>query len=118
MSAYVVDNQTIDEIVAGLVTYGLVVPDLAQHAGRILVAENERSAHYRYALPPDSFDRPEYERTSVVCRIGQLARSITHYAEMSCDYPGWTSSEARALCFRLAFALLAELPGYNEAETR
>lgn len=118
VSSYVVDKQTVDEIVAGLVTYDLVVPELAEVTGRILVAENERSAHYRYALPPDPPDRTEYERTSVVCRVGQLARSITHYAETSCDYPGWTSSEARALCFRLAFALLAELPGYNEAEVR
>lgn len=118
MSAHVVEKQTIDEIVAGLVRYGLIVPELAQHAGLVLVAENERSAHYRYALPPDPPNWADYERTPVACTVGQLARSVTHYAETSCDYPGWTSSEARAICFRLAFALLSEIPGYGESEAR
>lgn len=117
MSAYVVDKQTVDEIVAGLVTYGLVVPELAQAAGQILTTENLRSANYREAVPAGRF-LVEYERTPVACTIGQLARSVTHFCYSSNEYPGWMTSESRAMCFRLAFALLSEIPGYNESEAR
>lgn len=116
MSVYVVEKQTIDEIVAGLVTYGLVTPELAQHAGQTLTAENVRSVEYRYAEPKHI--EPEYERTPVACTIGQLARSVTNFCYQANEHPGWTTSESRAMCFRLAFALLAEIPGYHEAEAR
>lgn len=111
-----VDKQTIDEIVAGLVGYGLVVPELAQAAGQVLTAENVRSVEYRYAEPKHI--EPEYERTPVACTIGQLARSVTNYCYQANEHPGWMTSESRAMCFRLAFALLSEIPGYGESETR
>lgn len=109
-----VAKQTIDEIVAGLRLYGLT--ELLDEAGQMLANENVASVHYRY---PDTGDvAPDYVYKPVAVAVGQLARSINHYCTNAYQSPTWADSEARAMCLRLAFAMLENVPGYHEAEAR
>lgn len=116
MSAVLVDKVTIDEIVSSLVHYGLVDNAMADSAGQVLSDENRRSLIYHDARPAEPAEL--YTYTPVMATRGQRARSLTDYAHQSCEHPGWTTSEARAMVLRLAFAMIAEIPGYDEAVTR
>lgn len=115
MSAYVVDKQTIDEIVAGFRLYGLT--DLLDEAGQLLTDENHRSVNDRYGIG-DGLNLVSYAYKPLACSVGQLARSLSNYCYQSCESMTWVDSEARSLCLRLAFAMLEEIPGYHVAEVR
>lgn len=109
-----VERQTIDEIVAGLRLYGLT--ELLDEAGQMLADENESSVHHL----SDTFlgTTTTYAYKPVAVAVGQLARSINHYCTNAYQSPTWPESEARAMCLRLAFAMLENVPGYHEAEAR
>lgn len=109
-----VAKQTIDEIVAGLRLYGLT--ELLDEAGQMLEAENVLSVEYHHHEPVHI--EPEYVYKPVAVAVGQLARSINHYCTNAYQSPTWADSEARAMCLRLAFAMLENVPGYHEAEAR
>lgn len=115
MTVSIVDKQMLDEIVAGFRLYGLT--ELLDEAGQMLANENVASVHERYPFSTGDV-APDYNYKPIACTVGQLARSITHYCYQACESPSWVDSEARALCLRLSFAMLSEIPGYHAGEAR
>lgn len=128
--AYVVAKVTVDEIVTGLITYGLATTDTADYTGQLLWATSIDAYAYRFGartvgglvrvtLPDGTMEALDsYRYKAVAVTRGQLASSIVSYAHQSSGLPSWSDSEARELVLTLAFAMLPDTPGYQESEER
>ena len=116
MSTFLVKSQTIHELVTACVGYGLVDIGAVDAVVFDLMRENVASVSYRYADPLPPFT--EWAHLPTPATAGQVAKSLDCYLYNSCEHPAWETSQARALCLRLAVAMLDHVPGYQESEWR
>ena len=115
MSAYIVEKDTINEIVGACVTYGLASVEIGDVVGQILWDANRAAVAYRYG---EKVTEAEYSYYPTPATIGQRARSLSNLIYQCVDHPAWTSFEAREICVRLSVAMLQEIPGYADGVTR
>jgi hypothetical protein len=117
MSAYVVDKETIDQLIAGALRVELFMPCDATTNGQMLWRENVVSVSFRYNLPTrDATELAEYERdvetyTFEPCEptAQQIDSAIDCLDYQSCEHDGWEASEAYALLQQLRRAYPARL---------
>jgi hypothetical protein len=133
MSAFVVDQQHIDEMVSAAIdleTRARLVPDRgyrqvnhenANDLGRMLWAENVRSVIYRYRLPGTE-EAAEYESAVEAYRFtwrpvsaGRAAKRLACFEYQACECEDWQESLAYDFGSQMARALITKLPGYAEA---
>lgn len=92
----------------------------------MLRPENERSVAYRYDtrenLPgPVEREEPAFYRFTASKMFTrrpnpvEALKLIRCYEYQSCEHPGWESSEAKGFCDTMTAALVACLPGYDDA---
>lgn len=103
------DDETIHEIVAGLVLHGVIPESECQTAGDVLRGENV------YAVGAGNL---AYRHRGTACTVGQVAKSLRCYWYQTADSASWEGSYARDWCCALAVALLDAVPGFLEAEWR
>lgn len=86
-----------------------------------LFEENLASIAFRYPDAPEVLrwrqtDAPRFSaRDRVVCPVAVL-KLIDCYEYQSCEHPTWATSNAALFCVHLRKALIAGLPGYEEAD--
>jgi hypothetical protein len=118
MSAYVVDKETIDQLIAGALRAKLFGPDQADEKGQMLWRENVTSVSYRYNLPTrDATELAQYERDVEgyeyePCEpTGEtIDAAIDCLDYQSCEHDGWEASAACALLRNLRIAFPAAPP--------
>ena len=113
MSAYVVDSQTIDTLIAGALRARLFGEDEATEKGQMLWRENVISVSYRYNLPSrDATELAQYEGDVEAYEYApcdptgeMIVRAIDELDYQSCEHDGWEASAACALLrnIRIAF---------------
>lgn len=112
MSAYVVDKETIDQLIAGALRAKLFGLEDANEKGRMLWNENVVSVSFRYNLPTrDATELASYERdveayTYDPCEPtgAQIDSAIDCLDYQSCEHDGWDASAACALLRNLRIA--------------
>jgi hypothetical protein len=117
MSAYVVDKETIDTLIAGGLRAELFMPCDATTNGQMLWRENVVSVSFRYNLPTrDATELAEYERdveayTFEPCSptAQQIDSAIDCLDYQSCEHDEWEASEACKLLQQLRGAFPARL---------
>lgn len=133
MSAFVVDQEHIDELVSaaiGLEIRACLATDRgcqqvnhenASDFGRMLWAENVRSVIHRYRLC-DTEEATEYEAAVEAYRFtwrpvspGRAAKRLACFEYQACECDDWKESLAYDFGSQMARALIAKLPGYAEA---
>ena len=118
MSAYVVDKETIDQLIAGALRAQLFGESEATEKGQMLWRENVISVSYRYDLPTrDATELAEYEReveayTFEPCEPTHrdIDEAIGCLIYQSCEHDGWQASAAYALLANLRIAFPAAPP--------
>ena len=115
MTAFVVDDETIHEIVAGLVLHGIIEESSTQWAGETLRETNVSAVDPYHA---GIVEVSPYRHRGIACTVGQVAKSVRCYVYQCDGAANWVGSDARRLCSALAVALLDAVPGYLEAEWR
>lgn len=120
MSAYVVDKDLIDRLIAGAIDARIIAIASAKDWGQTLWRENVVSVAYRYSLAtrdPDelsSYNRDvaayEYEPCAVTAQ--QIDADIDCLDYQSCEHDGWEASAACALLrnLRIAFPAAPRVP--------
>jgi hypothetical protein len=116
MSAYVVDKELIDKLVAAGLKAELFMPCDATPNGAMLWRENVVSVAYRYNLATrDATELAEYERdvdayTFTPCAFTprEIDEGIDCLDYQSCEHDGWEASEACKLLQQLRAAFPAE----------
>jgi hypothetical protein len=113
MSAYVVDKELIDKLIAGGLSARLFRPKDATEKGQMLWRENVTSVSFRYNLPTRDAtelaqyegDVEAYEFTPCEFTPREIDEAIDCLDYQSCEHDGWTASEAYALLrdIRIAF---------------
>jgi hypothetical protein len=117
MSAYVVDKETIDKLIAGGLRAELFMPCDATVNGQMLWRENVISVAYRYNLATrDATELAEYEAAVEAYTFepcAPTAREIDSAIDcldyQSCEHEGWEASEACKLLQQLRGAFPARL---------
>ena len=112
MSAYVVDKDLIDKLIAGALRAELFMPMDATANGQMLWRENVTSVAYRYNLATrDATELADYEReveayTFEPCEPTHrdIDEGIDCLDYQSCEHDGWEASEACALLQQLRVA--------------
>jgi hypothetical protein len=112
MSAYVVDKDLIDKLIAGALRAELFMPADATANGQMLWRENVTSVAYRYNLATrDATELAQYEReveayTFEPCAptAQEIDSAIDCLDYQSCEHDGWEASEAYALLQQLRSA--------------
>jgi hypothetical protein len=105
MSAYVVDKELIDKLIAGGLSARLFRPKDATEKGQMLWRENVVSVAYRYNLATrDATELAEYERDveayeyePCVTTGAEIDAAIDCLDYQSCEHDGWTESAAYRL---------------------
>lgn len=135
MSAFLVSKEHIDALVLSawlcrddMKWAGFDVSVDSDKLGRMLWAECLKSVSYRYPNDKDG-ERPgpiNFRDDEVKFYAYPLAtekpepvaalKLLACYEYQSCEHPAWPDSDARKFCERLRHALIARLPGYEEAE--
>ena len=118
MSAYVVDKETIDTLIAGALRAKLFGEDEATEKGQMLWRENVISVSYRYNLPTrDATELAQYEgdveayEYAPCAPTGQeIDAAIGCLDYQSCEHDGWEESAAHALLANLRIAFPAAPP--------
>jgi hypothetical protein len=132
MSAYVVDQTIIDEIVTSAVNlnlyarcglgkpYCVMTKEAALTYGRMLWTENVRSVIYRYPQTTKT-EAEEYAEMLRSYRFiwrpavpGQVAKRLAVFEYQSCECDDWEQSLAYDFACRLIRELVKTLPGYDE----
>jgi hypothetical protein len=113
MSAYVVDKETIDTLIAGALRAKLFGPDEATEKGQMLWRENVISVSFRYNLPMrDATELADYEGDVEAYEFAPcdptgeaIDAAIDCLDYQSCEHDGWEASAAYALLknIRIAF---------------
>jgi len=101
MSAYVVDKDLIDKLIAGALRAELFMPADATANGQMLWRENVTSVAYRYNLATrDATELAQYEReveayTFEPCAptAQEIDSAIDCLDYQSCEHDGWEASE-------------------------
>lgn len=109
MSAYVVDKDLIDRLIAAALRAELFMPADASENGRMLWRENVVSVAYRYNLATrDATELADYERDVEAYTYEpreftaqQIDADIGCLDYQSCEHDGWEASEAYALLRQL-----------------
>ncbi len=133
MSAFVVDQEHIDELVSAAIdleirtrlatdrTCQQVNHENANDFGRMLWAENVRSVVHRYRLSGTA-EAAEYESAvEAYCFTwrpvspGRAAKRLTCFEYQACECEDWEESLAYDFGSRMARALITKLPGYAQA---
>ena len=117
MSAYVVDKETIDQLITGALRAELFGPEEANEKGQMLWRENVISVAYRYNLATrDATELAQYESDVEAyeyepCEVSgaQIISSIDCLDYQSCEHDGWPQSAAYALLEDLRAAFPARL---------
>ena len=112
MSAYVVDSQTIDTLIAGALRARLFGIDEATEKGQMLWRENVVSVSFRYNLPTrDATELAQYERDVEAYEYApcdptgeMIVRAIDELDYQSCEHDGWHASAAHGLLQAIAYA--------------
>ena len=112
MSAYVVDKETIDQLITGALRAKLFDREEATEKGQMLWRENVISVSYRYNLPTRDAtelaqyegDVEAYEYEPVEVDGPAMARVIDCLDYQSCEHDGWQESAAFALLENLRIA--------------
>lgn len=112
MSAYVVDKETIDQLITGALRAKLFNREEATEKGQMLWRENVTSVSYRYSLPTrDATELAQYEGDVEAyeyapCGIDgpAMVRAIDCLDYQSCEHDGWQASAAYALLQNLRIA--------------
>lgn len=99
--------------------------DTEARVGRMLIDECVKSVSYRYPSATNELPGPvsqywqgDYTAPSYFGRQPtplEGLKLISCYEYQSCEHPEWPASEAAAFCVRLRGALIAQLPGYDDA---
>ena len=105
MSAYVVDKDLIDKLIAGGLSARLFLPMDATEKGQMLWRENVTSVAYRYNLATrDATELAEYERDvetyeyePCIVSAQEIDAAIDCLDYQSCEHDGWEASAACAL---------------------
>ena len=113
MSAYVVDKETIDTLIAGALRARLFGIDEASEKGQMLWRENVTSVSFRYNLPTrDATELAQYEGDveaypyEACDPTGEtIDAAIDCLDYQSCEHDGWEASAAYSLLksIRIAF---------------
>ncbi|MGK9171552.1 hypothetical protein KXR53_35045 [Inquilinus limosus] len=133
MSAFVVDQEHLDELVSAAIDLEIrarLAPDRAcqqvnhenaNDFGRMLWAENVRSVIHRYRLSGTE-EAAEYEAEVEAYRFtwrpvppGRAAKRLACFEYQACECEDWMESLAYDFGSQMARALIAKLPGYAEA---
>lgn len=117
MSAYVVDKETIDQLITAALRAKLFGREDATEKGQMLWRENVISVSYRYNLPTrDATELAQYEGDVEAyefepCEVSgpQIVSSIDCLDYQSCEHDGWPQSAAYALLEDLRAAFPARL---------
>jgi len=126
MSAYVVDKETIDILIAGALRAKLFGEDEATEKGQMLWRENVISVSYRYNLPTrDATELAQYEgdveayEYAPCAPTGQeIDAAIGCLDYQSCEHDGWEESAAHALLANLRIAFPAAPPVPRRAASK
>ena len=118
MSAYVVDKETIDTLIAGALRARLFGEDEATEKGQMLWRENVISVSYRYNLPTrDATELAQYEGDVEAYEYAPCAptgpeidAAIDCLDYQSCEHDGWEASAAHALLANIRIAFPAAPP--------
>jgi|HubBroStandDraft_5_1064220.scaffolds.fasta_scaffold69458_2 hypothetical protein len=118
MSAYVVDKETIDTLIAGALRAKLFGLDEATANGQMLWRENVTSVSFRYNLPTrDATELAEYEGDVEAYEFTPcdptgpaIDSAIDCLDYQSCEHDGWEASAACALLRNLRIAFPAAPP--------
>jgi hypothetical protein len=116
MSAYVVDKETIDTLIAGALRAKLFGQDEANEKGQMLWRENVVSVAYRYSLATrNAAELAEYEGDVEAYNYtpcdptGEtIDAAIDCLDYQSCEHDGWLASAAYALLSDLRIAFPAK----------
>ncbi|WP_225767746.1 hypothetical protein [Inquilinus sp. Marseille-Q2685] len=133
MSAFVVDQEHIDELVSAAIdleirarlatdrSYRQVSHENATDFGRMLWAENVRSVIHRYRLSGTE-EAAEYKAAIEAYRFtwravppGRAAKRFACFEYQACECDDWKESLAYDFGSQIARALITKLPGYAEA---
>jgi hypothetical protein len=112
MSAYVVDKETIDTLIAGALRAKLFGENEATEKGQMLWRENVISVSFRYNLPTrDATELAQYEGDCEAYEFTpcdptgpEIVRAIDCLDYQSCEHDGWEASAAHALLANLRIA--------------
>ncbi|MGF6227973.1 hypothetical protein QFZ27_001928 [Inquilinus ginsengisoli] len=133
MSAFVVDQEHIDELVSAAIDLEIrarlatdrsrqqVNHENAGDFGRMLWAENVRSVIHRYRLSGTE-EAAEYESAVEAYRfawrtvpLGRAAKRLACFEYQACECDDWEESLAYDFGSQMTRALIAKFPGYAEA---
>ena len=120
MSAYVVDKDVIDKLIAGALRAKLFGPNDATKKGKMLWRENVVSVSHRYHLPTrDPVELVNYGRDIAAYVFEPCEPSFTEIDEaidcldyQSCEHDGWETSAAYALLQELRAAYAKPIKPY------
>ena len=118
MSAYVVDKETIDILIAGALRAKLFGEDEATEKGQMLWRENVISVSFRYNLPTrDATELAQYEDDVEAYEYApcdptgeMIVRAVDELDYQSCEHDGWEASAAHALLANIRIAFPAAPP--------
>jgi hypothetical protein len=116
MSAYVVDKNLIDKLIAGGLRAELFMPCDATSNGQMLWRENVTSVSFRYNLPTRDAtelalyeaDVEAYEFTPCEFTPREIDEAIDCLDYQSCEHDEWEASEACKLLQQLRVAFPAK----------
>lgn len=126
MSAYIVEYETIQKIVAfgmrqeyGSTPYYYWRRKTrymeADRIGSVLLKENTRSVNHRYEehTPADKYTHRPLRRAITPVEVIKACNCLDY---QSCETKGWKRSEAYAILNAIRERAIRELPGYEQAE--
>ncbi len=132
MSAFIVGKEHIDLIVNEAIGKRIswwdgkkmqkTDNDQGRRLGGLLIAENVESVCGRYEDAADmipDFALTEYEAGPICAnpepKPVEVLKAISCYEYQSCEHDGWKESEAKVFCDALRRAVIAGMPGYENA---
>ncbi len=108
MSAYLVGNKTINEIVQGCLDEGLIFENEATRVGRKLIRANMYSLKVLYGTPVDNkaINQFQFQNQNQKPTDHQVIQSCRCLEYQACEYPSWHKSNARKIVLDIKQAKL------------
>jgi hypothetical protein len=100
----------------------------ATAAGRMLLAENDRSVAWRYQQPrdqqtwesytfrPSVRSRAELPKGAVAGGVAQVLKALNCFEYQACETGDWPQSDAFAFCDALRREMCRKVDGYEQAQ--
>lgn len=108
MSAYVVNDNTINAILGFADEYDMKAMDVANRGelGQILLAENYRSVNHRYS---EELEAETYTYSRYTVKTFEALQYLSCLEYQSCETPDWERTQAFRLCARLRANMVRRL---------